>query len=48
MDEDGYLYFVGRQKELIIHGEINIYPSVAEAQVFSIPDERYGKEVGAW
>ncbi|CAF4075185.1 unnamed protein product [Rotaria sordida] len=48
MDEDGYLYFVGRQKELIIHGGINIYPSVAEAQVFSIPDKRYGKEVCAW
>jgi fatty-acyl-CoA synthase len=59
MDEDGYLYFVGRQKEMIIRGGINIYPieientiiehpSVAEAQVFSIPDERYGEEVCAW
>ncbi|CAF2539795.1 unnamed protein product [Rotaria sp. Silwood2] len=59
MDEDGYLYYVGRQKEMIIRGGINIYPaeventimehpSVAEAQVFSIPDERYGEEVCAW
>ncbi|CAF1159502.1 unnamed protein product [Rotaria sp. Silwood1] len=59
MDEDGYLYFVGRQKEIIIRGGVNIYPteventinehqSVAEAQVFSIPDERYGEEVCAW
>ena len=59
MDEDGYLYFVGRQKEIIIRGGVNIYPieieniivehpSVAEAQVFSVPDERYGEEVCAW
>jgi fatty-acyl-CoA synthase len=59
MDEDGYLYFVGRQKEMIIRGGVNIYPieientiiehpSVADAQVFSIPDERYGEEVCAW
>ena len=59
MDEDGFLYYVGRQKEFIIRGGVNIYPieientiiehpSVAEAQVFSIPDERYGEEVCAW
>jgi fatty-acyl-CoA synthase len=59
MDEDGYLYFVGRKKEMIIRGGVNIYPieientinehpSVAEAQVFSIPDQRYGEEVCAW
>ena len=59
MDEDGYLYYVGRRKEMIIRGGVNIYPieientiiehpSVAEAQVFSIPDERYGEEVCAW
>lgn len=59
MDEDGFLYFIGRQKDMIIRGGINIYPieventiiehpSVAEAQVFSIPDERYGEEVCAW
>jgi fatty-acyl-CoA synthase len=59
MDEDGYLYYVGRQKEMIIRGGVNIYPmeienaivehsSVAEAQVFSIPDERHDEEVCAW
>lgn len=59
MDADGFLYFIGRRKEMIIRGGINIYPieientiiehpSVAEAQVFSIPDERYGEEVCAW
>ena len=59
MDEDGYLYYVGRQKEMIIRGGVNIYPieienvinehpQVAEAQVFSIPDDRHGEEVCAW
>ncbi len=59
MDEDGYLFFVARKKELIIRGGVNIYPieientiiehpSVAEAQVFSIPDQRLGEEVCAW
>jgi fatty-acyl-CoA synthase len=59
MDEDGYLYYIGRQKEMIIRGGVNIYPieienviiehpNVAEAQVFSIPDTRHGEEVCAW
>jgi fatty-acyl-CoA synthase len=59
MDEDGYVYFVGRQKEIIIRGGVNIYPveventiaehpHVLDAQVFSIPEERYGEEVCAW
>ncbi|UJR12979.1 hypothetical protein I4U23_000005 [Adineta vaga] len=59
MDEDGYIYYVGRRKEMIIRGGVNIYPteiensimehpSVAEVQVFSIPDERYGEEICAW
>lgn len=59
MDEDGYLYYVGRQKEMIIRGGVNIYPmeiekiiseheSVVDAQVFAIPDARYGEEVCAW
>jgi fatty-acyl-CoA synthase len=59
MDEDGYLYYIGRQKEMIIRGGVNIYPveienailehpSVGEVQVFSIPDIRYGEDVCAW
>lgn len=50
---------IGRQKEMIIRGGVNIYPieieraigehpSVSEAQVFSIPDLRHGEEVCAW
>lgn len=59
MDEDGYLYYIGRQKEMIIRGGVNIYPieiekaitehpSVAEAQVFSIPDTRHDETICAW
>ncbi|CAF0926522.1 unnamed protein product [Adineta steineri] len=59
MDDDGFLYFIGRQKEIIIRGGVNIYPieienticehpSVAQAQVFSIPDQRYGEELCVW
>jgi long-chain acyl-CoA synthetase len=57
-DEDGYLYIVGRSKELIIRGGYNIYPAeiegvlhehpaVAEAAVIGIPDDRLGEEVMA-
>jgi len=59
MDEDGYIYYRSRQKEMIIVGGINVYPveienfllehpNIAEAQVFGIPDERYGEVVCAW
>jgi long-chain acyl-CoA synthetase len=58
-DEDGYLYIVGRSKELIIRGGYNVYPAeiegvlhehpaVAEAAVIGIPDERLGEEVMAF
>jgi long-chain acyl-CoA synthetase len=57
-DEDGYLYIVGRSKELIIRGGYNVYPAeiegvlhehpaVAEAAVIGVPDERLGEEVMA-
>ncbi|MGP7995780.1 MAG: AMP-binding protein [Streptosporangiaceae bacterium] len=55
-DEDGFLFIVGRQKELIIRGGYNVYPreiedvlhahpAVAEAAVVGIPHERLGEEV---
>jgi len=57
-DEDGYLYIVGRSKELIIRGGYNVYPAeiedvlhehpaVAEAAVIGVPDDRLGEEVMA-
>lgn len=56
MDEDGFLYFLGRTKDIIISGGINIYPadieaavnehtSVMESAAFAFPDERLGEVV---
>lgn len=56
LDEDGYLYFSGRKKELIITGGINVYPQdvedcvkklpeVSECAAFAYPDERLGEVV---
>jgi long-chain acyl-CoA synthetase len=58
IDEDGYVYVVGRLKDMIIRGGLNIYPreieevlhrhpAVSEAAVVGVPDERLGEEVGA-
>lgn len=58
MDEDGYLWIVDRKKDLIIRGGYNVYPreieevlyghpSVHEAAVIGIPDERLGEEIAA-
>jgi long-chain acyl-CoA synthetase len=58
MDEDGYLYIVGRKKEMIIRGGANIYPAeiedvlysypkVAEAAVVGVPDSVFGEQVRA-
>jgi long-chain acyl-CoA synthetase len=58
VDEDGYVYVVGRLKDMIIRGGLNIYPreieevlhrhpAVSEAAIVGVPDERLGEEVGA-
>lgn len=58
MDEEGYIFIVDRQKDMIISGGINIYPkeieevifshpSVLEVAVIGIPDERWGESVKA-
>lgn len=57
-DGDGYLYIVGRKKELIIRGGANVFPSevedvlmshpkVAETAVVGVPDEIFGEQVRA-
>jgi fatty-acyl-CoA synthase len=59
IDARGYLRIEGRVKEMIIRGGENIYPreiedalfahpSVAEAAVVGIPDERWGEVVAAF
>ncbi|KAG1653812.1 Acyl-CoA synthetase family member 2, mitochondrial [Nymphon striatum] len=59
MDDDGYIRIVGRIKDMIIRGGENIYPSeieefllthpsIAEVQVFGVPDDRLGEIVCAW
>ena len=56
-DEDGFVYIVDRIKDLIIRGGENIsvlevenvayqYKDVAEAAVFSVPDQSLGERVG--
>lgn len=58
IDEEGYLYIVGRKKDMIISGALNIYPEeiegvlkrlpgVADVAVIGIPDERWGESVMA-
>lgn len=59
MDEQGFVYYRTRQKELVIVGGINVYPvevenvllehpDIVEAQVFGIPNKRYGEVLCAW
>jgi long-chain acyl-CoA synthetase len=58
-DEDGYVFIVGRKKEMIIRGGQNIYPreveevilrltQVVEAAVIGVPDELMGERVKAF
>jgi long-chain acyl-CoA synthetase len=57
-DDEGYIYLIDRKNDKIISGGVNIFPreieevllrhpSVAEAAVFGIPDERWGEAVHA-
>jgi long-chain acyl-CoA synthetase len=59
VDEEGYFYIVGREKDFIIRGGLNIYarevesvllahPAVSEVAVVGIPDEVMGEEIKAF
>ncbi len=56
IDEDGFVFLVDRAKDMVLRGGENVYcseveaaiyrhPDIAEAAVFSLPDERLGEEV---
>ena len=58
MDEDGYVYIVDREKDMIVSGAINIYPreveevlfkhpSIVEVSVIGLPDADWGEKVTA-
>jgi long-chain acyl-CoA synthetase len=58
-DQDGYLYFVDRLKDMIISGGLNIYsrvvedaleshPAISEAAVIGVPDTAFGEAVMAF
>jgi acyl-CoA synthetase (AMP-forming)/AMP-acid ligase II len=59
IDEDGYVYLVGRKDDLIIRGGENIapaeieavlhaHPAVDEAAVIGVPDEQWGQKIAAF
>jgi acyl-CoA synthetase (AMP-forming)/AMP-acid ligase II len=56
MDEEGFVYVVGRKKDMIISGGENIYPAeieevlyaspkILEAAVIGVPDPKWGESV---
>jgi acyl-CoA synthetase (AMP-forming)/AMP-acid ligase II len=57
-DEEGYFYIVGRRKDMIISGGVNIYPKevedvlllhpdISEAAVIGVPDDKWGQRLRA-
>ena len=46
IDDDGYLHLVGRSKDLVISGGLNVYPADVEAVLDAIPGVRESAVVG--
>jgi long-chain acyl-CoA synthetase len=58
LDDDGFLFIVDRQADMVISGGVNIYPleieavlhgmpGVADCAVFGIPDDEFGESLAA-
>ena len=58
VNEDGFLFLVGRTSEVMIVGGVNIYPAevenallehpaISDACVFGVPNDEYGEEIYA-
>ena len=59
IDDEGYCRIMGRSKDMLIRGGENVYPAeieeflithpnISQAQVFGLPDPKYGEEVAVW
>ncbi len=59
MTEDDYVSITGRLKDMIIRGGENVYPreieeflythpDISDAQVFGVPDKKFGEQVAVW
>jgi len=59
MDAAGFVRITGRIKDMVIRGGENIYPreieeflckhpDIDDAQVFGVPDEKYGEQLAVW
>jgi acyl-CoA synthetase (AMP-forming)/AMP-acid ligase II len=59
LDAEGYLFIVGRKKEMIVRGGMNVYaddveaaihahPDVVEAAVVGIPHDVLGEDIAAY
>jgi acyl-CoA synthetase (AMP-forming)/AMP-acid ligase II len=46
LDQDGYLYIVGRKKEMIVRGGMNVYPDDVEAVLHAHPAVREAAIIG--
>ncbi|MCW2658835.1 MAG: acyl-CoA synthetase [Jatrophihabitans sp.] len=58
LDDDGYLFLLDRQSDMIISGGVNVYPAeiegelvmhpaIADVAVFGIPDDQWGEAIKA-